>query len=201
MGGKSPGIPGFFYCLMSDIATKEPYEIIAGDTLQWKKSLSDYLPSAGWALKYSLRGPAEIDLTTTADGDDHKVDELAADTADWKTGDYWWAAYVEKGAERHQVGTGTFKITPNLATASGAYEGRSHAKKVLDAIEAVIEGTATKEQQSYTIAGRSLVRWPLQELLQLRNQYKDEYARERSAERVDRGEASGRKILTRFVRP
>ena len=186
---------------MPDIATKEPYEIIAGDTLQWKKSLSDYLAGDGWALKYSLRGPAEIDIATTADGDDHKVDETAATTAAWNTGDYWWAAYVEKGVERFQIGTGTFKIKPNLEVQTGAYEGRSHAKKVLDAIEAVIEGTATKEQQSYTIGTRSLVQKSVQELLQLRNQYKDEYARELSAERVDRGEASGRKILTRFVRP
>lgn len=58
------------------------------------------------------------------------------------------------------------------------FDVTTHATKVLAAIEAVIEGRATVDQQSYTIEGRTLQRTPMQDLLLLRDRYKREVAQE-----------------------
>jgi len=185
---------------MVDIPTTEPAEIIAGDTLKWKREdLSADYPASSWTLTYELRGPQQITITATADGDDFSVSVGTSTTAGWTAGDYWWAAYVSDGTDRYRVDGGTLTIKPDLATTGAVYDGRSHAKKVLDAIEAVIEGRASKDQMSYTIAGRSLARTPIADLLRLRDSYKAEYKAEQKAEKIDRGVKTGDKILTRFV--
>ena len=60
--------------MAAETPTKEPETVRAGDTIKWKKSVSDYAASDGWTLKYSLRGQSTaIDLTSTADGDEHPI--------------------------------------------------------------------------------------------------------------------------------
>ena len=39
--------------MASDIASKEPAKIRAGDTIEWKRSIDDYKASDGWTLKYA----------------------------------------------------------------------------------------------------------------------------------------------------
>src|SRR3990167_10017627 len=93
-----------------------------------------------------------------------------------KTPGKWvWSAFVSKSGERYPIDNGTLNITRDLASVSTTYDGRSHVKKVLDAIEATIEGTATKEQTSMSIAGRTITRRTVQELLVLKDRYKAEY--------------------------
>ena len=75
---------------------------------------------------------------------------------------------------------------------------RSHANVVLDAIEAVIENRATIDQQSMAIAGRSLSRMSIDDLLNFRNQYKNEYLRELKKARVKNGSSSGSVIRVKF---
>ena len=94
------------------------------------------------------------------------------------------------------IGTQTWTLKANPAVDSG--DTRSHAKKVLDAINAVIEGTATEEQESYQIKDRSLKRRSVSELLELRSFYKAEYARELAEERIAQGLGNPNKIRTRF---
>ena len=50
----------------------------------------------------------------------------------------------------------------------------------------MIEGRASKDQQSYTINGRTLVRTSIAELLQLRKTYQDEVAKLKSGARHKR---------------
>lgn len=183
---------------MTDIPTNEPMSVTAGDTVTWKRSLSDYLASAGWVLSYTLVNSAgKITITSTADGDDHLVSVLAATTAAWTAGEYSWQAYVTKGAERYQVDYGALEILPDFAQQT-THDGRSHVKTVLDSIEAVIEGRATKDQESYSINGRSLARTSVEQLLVFRDRYKAEYAREVRAERIRNGLGHSGRILTRF---
>src|SRR3990172_1131302 len=182
-----------------DIQETEPTEIIAGDTVKWKRTdLSADYPASAWTLKYVLRGPSVQNITATADGDNFSVIITAAATVVWASGNYWWTAYVSKASERYQVDSGTIKVLTNLEGVTGIYDGRSHVKRVLDAIEATIEGTATKEQASMTIAGRTIQRRTVQDLLVLRDRYKAEYIAEQRAEKIKNGLATGGKILTRF---
>ncbi len=177
-----------------DIPTTEPSEITAGDTATWKKSLSDFLASDSWVLTYALvKTNKLIEIIAAADGDDYLVEELPTVTTDWDPGIYHYQAYVTKATERYQVGEGTIEVLEDFATTTG-FDGRSHAKKTLDAIEAVLEDKATQDQLSYSIGGRSLSRFSWEELTGARNYYRAEYLKEERKA----GRASS-KIKTEFV--
>ena len=94
------------------------------------------------------------------------------------------------------IDDGFLEVIDNYATTTS--DIRSHAKVVLDAIEAVIENRATIDQQSMSIAGRSLSRMSIDDLLNFRNQYKNEYLRELKKARVKNGSSSGSVIRVKF---
>lgn len=180
-----------------DIPTTEPTEVTAGDTVKWTRTLSDY-PAGTWTLSYTLINAAsKIAITASASGTDHLVSVTPATSAAWSAGLYDWQAYVTDGTDRYQVDSGRITVNANYAGAT-TLDDRSHVKKTLDAIEAVIEGRASQAQQSYTINGRSLTRIPLSELYEFRKQYQAEYAAELQAERIANGMGSGRRVLLRF---
>jgi len=180
-----------------DTPTTEPTEVTAGDTVKWTRTLSDY-PAGTWTLSYTLVNSAsKITITASASGTDHLVSVTPATSAAWSAGLYDWQAYVTDGTDRYQVDSGRLTIHANYAGVT-TLDDRSHVKKTLDAIEAVIEGRASQSQQSYTINGRSLTRIPLAELYEFRKQYKAEYAAELQAERIANGMGSGRRVLLRF---
>lgn len=198
----------------------EPLEIIIGDTITWiRRSVqaayendagtveyADIKASEGWVLKFTAVGRLGIfSITASADtdnADDFKFTASAATTAAYVAGDYQWQLAATKtvglSTTRYTIAEGWVTLLDNIAGRSALYDNRSHAKKVLDAIEAVIEGRASLDQMSYQIAGRSLSKTPLSDLIKLRSVYKDEYDGEVATARIQAGLASKRKILTRF---
>lgn len=186
---------------MADIPTTEPTEIQAGDTTKWRREdlTSDYPASQSWVLNYNFVGQAgRFAVAATADGDKFAITILAATSAAYVAGIYQWVAKVSKGTESYTVDSGTCKVLTDLSAKTTAFDGRTHVKKVLDAIEAVVEGRATKDQESYSIAGRQLSRTPIADLLKLRAQYKSEYESELKAERIKNGMGTGGRVLVRF---
>lgn len=183
---------------MTAIPTREPAEIIAGDTLKFKLSMADY-PAPEWTLKYSLKGPAAIvDITASADGADHLVDVAAATTAGWTAGVYWYQAYVAKGGERYTVREGQLTVNANLATVSGSHDGRSHVKKVLDALETTLEGKASRDVQEIEINGQRIGKMDPDKLLRWLGVYRQLYRDEQAKERAAQGLATGRRVLVKF---
>jgi hypothetical protein len=71
-------------------------------------------------------------------------------------------------------------------------------RKVLDAIQATIEGRASQDQMSYSIAGRSLSRMSIDDLLTFRNRYRAEYNEELKKARIKNKQDSGNTIKVRF---
>jgi hypothetical protein len=181
-------------------------QLIAGDTLDFVDTVAAYPASDLWTLKYRLvpqfTSPAQspITLTASAEGDDYRVQAMAATTALWAAGFYSWARWVEKGAMRIGLGSGRLQVNADPATAVAGLDTRTHARKVLDAIEAVLENRATKDQEEYSIEGRSLKRTPLADLIALRSQYSIEVQREERAARAAAGLGTGRTIGVRFGR-
>jgi hypothetical protein len=55
---------------------------------------------------------------------------------------------------------------------------KSHNKKMLEAINALLENRATSDQMSYTIAGRSITKLSIKDLLEWRDYYKAELSKE-----------------------
>lgn len=164
---------------MTDIL---PTTIAAGVTFERDVILADY-PAPDWVLSAHLRGSAAINITATADGTGHKFTVAAATTAGWAPGVFSYVARVTKGAEVHQVEVGTLEILADLAAVEAPFDGRTHAKRTLDAIQAVIEKRATQDQQKYTINNRELWRTPIADLLKLRDTYRTEVRRETATAR------------------
>ena len=164
--------------------TAEPAKLVAGDRFTWKRDdLANEYPVGTFALTYEFHedsGGGNKKFTITA------------------TGDYIWEAYITRSAdsERIMVDSGRTEITTNLANTNA--DLRSHAKKVLDAIEAVMENRASMDQSSMSIAGRSLSRTPLPDLLELRDRYKAEYLKEIKLARIRNKQGSGNTIKVKF---
>ena len=178
----------------------EPSEFRAGDTVEWTKDdlTADYPASDGWSLTYHLRNAtSKIDFAGVANGDVFDVTLESSATATYAAGTYRAIGRVNKGAVLKTVWTGTIVILADLGE-DVFIDDRRHAEKVLDAIELVIEGRATKDQQSYTIGNRSLSRIPMKELIEFREFYRTEVARLKREERLKQGLGSGTKVLTRF---
>ncbi|SFO63572.1 hypothetical protein SAMN05216567_101887 [Variovorax sp. OK605] len=66
-------------------------------------------------------------------------------------------------------------VAPSFGAAGDV---RSHARRTLDAIEAVLEGRATSATAEYEINGRRLKYIPLNELHAMRSKYQREVAAE-----------------------
>lgn len=177
----------------------EPAQIVAGDSAIWSIALSGYPASVGWALSYCLVShTAQIMIPTTASGDAHLITIAAETTEAWTPGIYAWQSYVTLGEDRHIVGSGMIEIKPNLAAMSTGFDSRSHIKKVLDALEAMLEGRASKDQQSYTIEGLRIDRAPIGDLLRWRDQYRAALENEEQADRIRRGLGHSGRVLVRF---
>lgn len=176
-----------------------PTEWVSGDTIIWNTKVPDYPADEGWALSYILKSKdANVaSFNAVADGADYTATITATASTGYSEGEYHYQAFVTKGSERFTVDNGKITIKKNFAD-SGNYDDRTHAKIVLDAIESVIEGRATKDQESYTIAGRSLARTPIPDLLMMRSRYKAEVVREDRADRIRRGLGHTGRVKVRF---
>lgn len=180
----------------------EPEKLVIGDRWAWKRgNLTDY-PPATYGLSYELRlegnGATTIAIAATGSGSDFIVEVASATTAAYTAGSYRWHAYITRTAdsERIKIDEGVLVIAADFAVSTA--DPRTHAKIVLDAIEAVIENRATKDQQSYSIAGRSLARTPMADLLKLRQTYRNEVENEKRAERIANGLGHSGNIRVRF---
>ena len=160
-----------------------PAKIVAGTTVSLRRSFSEYPASEGWAYKLYLAGLSPINKDGTADGNDFLVELTATDTGGLTAGSYRYIERVTKGTEVFEVGSGRLQILANLATAV-SQDMRPHPRIVLDAIEAVIEGRATKDQMGYQIAGRALSLTPIADLLLLRMRYKDEVSQQDTVDQL-----------------
>lgn len=170
---------------MLTIPTTEPAAVIAGDTIKWTKSLTDF-PASTYTLSYVLHLESAVAATpiifnATAAGDDHAVTVAAATSALWAAGDYVWTSYATAGSERYTVDAGRVTVKRNPASIAAGTDLRSHSKIVLDAIEGVLEGRASKDQEEYRIGDRMLKRTPIKDLIELRSLYLSLYRQELAA--------------------
>ncbi len=185
---------------MVDIAEQEPDAFTAGDTVQWLRAVSDYPPEDEWVLTYAFVSAVDFFTVTGTDNGDgrHLLVIDAATSAGIAPATYSWSGSVSQGAERFTVGKGTTEVARDLLAAQAPVDGRTHARKVLDSIEAVLEGTATTDQASYAIDGVSISRMPIPDLLTLRDRYRVDVARQEAADRLRKGLGHPGNVLVRM---
>lgn len=155
-------------------------QIKAGLSFKQAVNASQY-PAPDWTLKIFLRGPQSIDL----EADENHIFKASAETtATWQAGLYAYTlrAYIDE--EVFEIETGQIEILPDLQQKTAGYDSRTHAEKVLEAIEALLEKKATSDQQRYVIqvdgSQRELWRFPHADLIKLRQHYLSEVQRERA---------------------
>jgi hypothetical protein len=189
----------------SNYVTKEPNDLVVGDYWAWKREdlATDY-PTSAYSLSYRFHcdsgggGSHQFTINAVEADGIYYIEVPSTTTDNYSPHDYIWGAYITRTSDssRVQVGEGKITILPNLADTNA--DLRSHAKKVLDSLEAVIEGRATIDQSSMSIAGRSLSRMSVDELLTFRNRYKSEYLQEVKLSRLKNHNVSGNTIGVKF---
>ena len=187
--------------------TKEPSTLVLGDFWAWKRDdLAEIYPIASYSLTFEFHndsgggGIHKFTLTAVEANSTYYIEAASSSTTGYSVGDYIWEAYITKTSDsnRIMVDSGRTSITENLANTNA--DLRSHAKKCLDAIEAVLLNRASMDQSSMSIAGRSLSRTPLNELKDLRDYYRTEYKKEIKLARIRNGQGTGNTPKVRFTK-
>lgn len=177
--------------------------LIVGDSLDFVTSVTDYLASDGYTLKYRLvprTSGTPIDITAaTYEVDGYRVQVAPATTATWTAGEYSWFSWVEKSGERWQVDSGTCTLQVNPAT-STAYDGRTTAERALeDAKTALANFSATGGRvKSYQIAGRSMEFDAAADIVKLVKFWENEVSKEQAAAAVKAGRQNPRRYFVRM---
>jgi len=154
----------------------EPTKLHAGDSVTWAREARAYPSADGWALSFSLRGPGSLDVAST-DGEPYQFRMTSSQTRTLPPGAYHWACYAVREDERQTLGSGRLEVLVDLQQVE-TFDGRSHARRMLDLIEAALEKRIPKDQQSYEIDGMKLDRIPVERLEALRTRYRREVAAE-----------------------
>jgi hypothetical protein len=172
-----------------------PAQVYAGDTLIWSRSFDSYSSADGWALKYTVVSSTAVYSFTAASQSDGSflVTVAEATTAGWAVGKYKLVEYVDNGTQKFTLTESPLTVIAKLAGASIPVDTRTHARKVLDSIEAYLEAR-TPTTMLIMIDGKRLEHYPLPDILAMRDRYRIEVARE---EQLSSGSPAPR-LLVRF---
>jgi hypothetical protein len=183
-----------------------PSTIRAGDTLSFSVCAPSFLPSAGWVLHCGLKnvGNAYTFASSSSSGDSHVINTSPSATAAWLPGRYMLAWWVERGTseslERHTLGVKAVEVLPDASSADPS-DGRSWARRALDAIEAVIEQRASRADMEYRINGRMVRHFTPEELMKQRSLLKSEVQAEDASAALNAGQPlPSRRIYVRLGR-
>lgn len=182
------------------VSTQEPRVARVGDTWEWRREDIAAFPATAWTLHYYFKSAsANFNFDATADGDYFAVTRTAAETATRAAGVYQWFAFVTDGTRRYQVSQGTIELLPDMAVA-GNLDTRSHARKMLDAIDAALLAQAQGGSLalSYTINGRSVTYRDDAAVLDARRYWEAKVRDEEAAEALKNGRPFGQKLLVRL---
>jgi hypothetical protein len=173
-----------------------PKVLIAGDSWKWTADYGDF-PAPTWdATAYFENAAQSFEVAASASGTSQVFAETAGNTAGLKAGSYYVQVRVTDGGESKTVEASWCDVKTNPA-GEAKVDHRSWARRTLDAIEAFLEGNATTAQASVSIGGRTLSRWSLAELMQLRDQLKAEVRTEEQGSQA----GLGRDIKVRYGQP
>jgi len=173
-----------------------PRRITVGDTITWDETLDDFPATASWVVTYNFTSKdAQFVSGHAPVGADHRITIV---TTDLEEGHYDWAKKVTDGTSTHTLERGILDVDPDLSADTTGVDRRSYAAIALEAIEALLKGKATKDQTSYSLNGRALSRYSLDELNDWRAQLRSEVRDERQKARRKSGGKSHANVKARF---
>lgn len=171
--------------MAKDPPNYEPRSFVASATVVWKKSLTDY-PASLWTLKYTLRGAdaTGIDVTATADGDDHLV-TISSTNSDKTAGVYRLVGWVEQGTLKYYVVDQ--QIVIRAKPAAGTLDTRTDAEIILARLVDLVKTKSLMLQQEYTIAGRTMQFSSYEDLIKATHFWSGVVRDERRQKKVNEG--------------
>ena len=187
-----------------------PEIIYAGDTIifdvpAFTDPVGQNVDSGTYTLVWYARTNTASEgasITGVAEADGWRITVPSSTTTDFDAGLWTWQAIATSGALQYTAGRGQFtvKATLEYAGTPGAFDDRSRAEIDLEKVEAAIRTLAEGGVvQEYTIGNRSLKRYKMSELLQLRDTLKAEVDRERRAEKIRQGLGNPGVTRVRFI--
>lgn len=149
-----------------------PDHFPAGTTVKFTRSFGDFQPSDGWAYTIYLNGLTQkFNKAATVLNNIFQIQFVPSDTASLDPGPFRYAERLTNSGtgEVYDI-TGdelVINIEPNVGSAvAGAFN--TFEERTLMVVEAALAGRLTSGIQSYQIAGRSVSKIPISELLQIR---------------------------------
>jgi hypothetical protein len=187
-----------------------PKLVYAGDTVifdvpAFTNSVGTQIDSGTYTLKWYARTNTASEgatITGVAEADGWRITVPSSTTTAFDAGTWTWQAIATYSSEQYTAGRGQFtvKATAEYSGDPSAFDDRSRAEIDLEKVETAIRTLATGGMvQEYTIGGRSLKRYKMGELLQLRDNLKAEVDRERRAEKVRQGLGNPGVTRVRFI--
>jgi hypothetical protein len=177
-----------------------PDLIYAGDTVifdvpAFKDAIGTTIDSGTYTLKWYARTNTASEgatITGVAEGDGWRITIPASTSANFDAGLWTWQAVATEDTNNTQYTAGrgqfTVKATASYTGTPGAFDDRSRAEIDLENVDAAIRTLSSGGMvQEYSIGGRSLRRYKMTELLELRSTLQNEVAMERRRERIRQG--------------
>lgn len=163
------------------IPTVEPTKIIAGDSLQWDRTLEDHPPSDGWSLSYALTGAEatvlEVPTTATADGAGYQVRVAPADSIFYDAGRYNLVGFVTHAdGTRFEVYRAPCVV---IADAMTAPPDIGHAERMVVVLQAKIADRYAADISGYSLEQQEVHREEIAQLERSLARYADASARQR----------------------
>ena len=187
---------------VANAPTTEPERFSIGDFVQWKREdiVGDYpvaTHSATWIARLASGTSTEITVNATEASTYYLFTIASADSASFSEGHYHWQLEITETSSGNRIiiDTGTLDINYDLDI---NVDPRSHAQIMIDKIESILQGKADADVASYSINGRSLTKMSFDDLINARDFYRKEYAKELQKERAAQGDNTGATVLVRF---
>lgn len=183
---------------------QEPEIIIVGDFIQWRRQdiYADYPPATfdvGYVARITAGGNTEIIIAGSDYNSESWLFQVSSSVSETFTAGFYHfqlEAVRKSDSERLVIDRGTFTAIEDLDV-NGA-DPRTHAEIMVDKIQAVLENRADSDVQDYSIAGRSLTKMKVEELIKWRDYYRAEVAKEKRKELLRRGKGTNSTVKVHF---
>jgi len=182
----------------------EPSEVVVGDFIQWKRSdLAVNYPTDSYTATYVARitngGNTEIQLEGTDYNGAYLFTVDSETSSDFVAGYYHWQLEILRNSDNNRIVVDRGAFTAIVDLDQGGADPRTHAEIMLSKIESLLEGKADSDVANYSIQGRSLTKFGIEELLQWRDYYNAEVSKQKRLEEIRLGRKTAATVKVRFV--
>lgn len=189
------------------ILSSPPSAFTRNAQVSWTARFSDFDPSTDTLTLVFAKSDDQQSVEATDNGDGAFLITVDASASGaFKAGTYAVRASITSGGIRYQLdgqaGNPDYRfnvaVQEDFATQLSGIDARTHAATMVEAIEALLEGKATKDQMSYSVGDRSISRIPIPELIQLKEYYERQLNDEQQAEDIRLAKGGKGKLLVRM---